>query len=231
MGMNRPTIAEILDTLASHSGEPRAPEVTTPLEMILWENVAYLADDDRRMQAFDLLAKSVGLQPEEILSASDAQLLAVAQYGILPQTTVDKLRKIASIALADFPDGLGGVLELPNKLAMRALKKFPAIGEPAAEKILLFTGTEPILALESNGLRVLQRIGFGAETGNYTADYRAVRADTASGIPKSCPELIRAHQLLRRHGQQVCRRGVPRCGSCPLVKMCRYGASEPLHGN
>jgi hypothetical protein len=48
---------------------------------------------------------------------------------------------------------LGAVLDRPQADAIRALKKFPAIGEPGAEKILLFAGKAPILALESNGLR------------------------------------------------------------------------------
>jgi hypothetical protein len=32
---------------------------------------------------------------------------------------------------------------------------FPMIGEPGAEKILLFSGVLPVPALESNGVRVL----------------------------------------------------------------------------
>ena len=43
------------------------------------------------------------------------------------------------------------------------LKKFPAIGDPGVDKILLLTRTEPVMALDSNGLRVLVRLGFGAE--------------------------------------------------------------------
>ena len=34
-------------------------------------------------------------------------------------------------------------------------------GEPGAEKVLLFSGSAPVLALDSNALRVLLRLGFG----------------------------------------------------------------------
>jgi hypothetical protein len=36
--------------------------------------------------------------------------------------------------------------------------------------------------------------------------------------------LIRAHQLLRRHGQELCRRSRPRCAACPLTAQCAYYA-------
>jgi endonuclease-3 len=62
---------------------------------------------------------------------------------------------------------LKSVLKLPLPKAKKALQKFPGIGEPGAEKILLFTRTHPLMALESNGLRVLVRLGFGAEHKNY----------------------------------------------------------------
>ena len=41
----------------------------------------------------------------------------------------------------------------------KALKRFPSIGDPGAEKILLFTRSYPVMALDSNGLRVLCRVG------------------------------------------------------------------------
>jgi hypothetical protein len=50
---------------------------------VLLENVAYLLDDERRWQAFQALEAAVGTQPEQILSASDEVLTAVAGHGIL----------------------------------------------------------------------------------------------------------------------------------------------------
>jgi endonuclease-3 len=53
-------------------------------------------------------------------------------------------------------------MELPPK-AKKLLMRFPMIGEPGAEKILLFCGALAVLALESNGLRVLVRVGVAEE--------------------------------------------------------------------
>jgi len=47
-------------------------------------NVAYLADDDRRQQAFQDSQERIGLKPMQILSASKEALLEVTRHGIMP---------------------------------------------------------------------------------------------------------------------------------------------------
>jgi endonuclease III len=191
--------------------------------MILWENVVYLADDEKRQVAFDALRKQVGLTAKQILAASPDALLAVTQVaGILPDNQVEKLCRIARIVQDQFAGDLDQILKLPLAQAKRALRKFPGIGEPGAEKILLFCGAHPILALDSNGLRVLLRLGFGREQKNYAASYRSVQEAVEPELKPDCSWLIRAHQLLRHHGQEVCRRSRPRCEKCPLTSVCRY---------
>ena len=144
--------------------------------MVLLENVAYLVGDEQREEAFDALREKVGLSPVDIVTAHDEKLLEVAHLGgMLPAARVDKLRRIANIALQEFDGDLNRVLSLPTTKAKRALKKFPGIGDPGAEKILLFTRTLPVLALESNGLRVLLRLGYGEERKNYSTTYRSAQ--------------------------------------------------------
>jgi endonuclease III len=209
--------------LEEFHGKLKAPNFAGPLEMILWENVVYLADDTKRQAAFDALRKKVGLTAKKILSASPDALLAVTQVaGIFPENQVEKLCRIARIAQDQFAGDLDQILKLPLAQAKRALRRFPAIGEPGAEKILLFCGAHPILALDSNGLRVLLRLGFGREQKNYAASYRSVQEAVKPELRPDCSWLIRAHQLLRHHGQEVCRRSRPLCEKCPLTSGCRY---------
>lgn len=87
----------------------------------------------------------------------------------------------------------------------------------------MFTGTYPLLALESNGLRVLLRLGFAEEKKNYSASYRGVREALVGQLPSKCDSLVAAHQLLRQHGQELCKRTRPLCeAECPLTAECRY---------
>jgi endonuclease-3 len=221
------SLPELIDRLESFYGKPAPPEYTDPWELIVWENVAYLVDDERRQQAMTDLREKIGMTPEEIMDAPPARLIKSGVRGIVPEQSAQKLRRSAEIALEEFAGDLKPILKLPLAKAKKALKRFPAIGDPGAEKILLFGHAYPILALDSNGLRVLLRLGYGEETPNYSATYRSVQKAVETESIKQFPWLIKAHQLLRRHGQELCRRSRPSCPKCPLQSQCPYPAGNP----
>lgn len=220
--MPRMPLSQVVERLQVHYGQPKVPMPGRPWEMILWENVAYLADDEQRLKAFQTLKKRVGTEPERLLSASDEALLEVTRHGILADQFAKKLRKCAQIALEEFDGNLRPVLKLPFTQAKKALQKFPGIGEPGAEKILLFSQTYPVLALDSNGVRVLLRLGFGEEKKGYSTTYRLVQKAVAEGLNKDYSWLIQAHLLLRCHGQELCKRTEPECKKCPLASDCEF---------
>jgi endonuclease-3 len=223
MATKRPTLARMLDTLEKMHGAKYIEPPRDVLGLVLWENVAYLVDDERRRAAFAALKKRVGLAPARIRAATHEVLYEVASLGGMhPAQRVERLREIADIALTDFADDLDAVLALPPAKARRALRKFPGIGEPGAEKILLFTRTEPVLALESNGLRALLRLGFGAESKNYSQSYKSAQIAVEAMIERDCNARIRAWHLLRAHGQALCKYKVPDCDACPLQDACAF---------
>lgn len=222
----RLSFLQVVDILAQRYGEPPPPQVTDPFAMIVWENIAYLANDARRAEAFEELRREVGLRPRDILKASDKALLSVTSRGIVPANSVQKLRAAAAIAEEAFAGDLNPVLKKPASAAKKDLKKFPSIGEPAAEKILLFNHKLPVLALESNGLRVLVRLGFSAAKKSYSATYKGMQRALAPQLPSGCAALVRAHQLLRQHGQELCKRTGPICGLCPLRPNCAFFAEN-----
>jgi endonuclease III len=209
--------------LAAHYGKPRPPITTDPFELILLENVAYLVSDERREEAFKTLRQHAGTKPHEILSASDESMLKATKLGGMhPEQRVNRLREIALIAMNEFGGDLTQAVKLPLPKAKQALRKFSSIGEPSAEKILLFTRSYPVLGLDSNGLRVLVRLGFGEEKKNYTATYRAVQEAIRDQLKQNYDWLISAHILLRQHGKELCKTNAPSCEKCPVKKRCAY---------
>lgn len=234
----RRPLSQRIDQLVAVYGEPPRPTLKAPWELILWETVAYLADDDRRGHAFALLRQRVGTAPDALLAASDEMLVEITRAGIMPEQQAGKLRQAAAIALDEFAGDLDAVRRWPLPRAKRALMQFPGIGEPGAEKILLFSRSAPVLALDSNGLRVLLRLGYGDETKHYAATYRSVQAavqremgeggevgeaaEEVAELVDAYAWLIRAYQVLRQHGQELCRRAQPRCEVCPLSTDCAY---------
>ena len=220
-----PTIAfsKLVDKLQQHYGAPAPPPSADPLELIIWENIAYLAGDKRRAEAFALLKRTVGTRPDQILAAQHSALAAIGKAGILPDVSAEKLLTIAKIAYEEFDSDLCSALKKPLPQAKKALKRFPSIGDPGAEKILLFSRCYPMMALESNGLRVLCRVGFAEEHKNYSVTYRLAQDAILGQLPSDYDSLIRAHQLLRQHGQELCKRSKPRCTECPVRDSCDYG--------
>ena len=217
------TLSKLVNTLQQRYGDPAPPPSTDPLELIIWENIAYLASDERRAAAFAALKRDIGTRPEQILAAKHAALAGIGKAGILPDVSAEKLLVIAKIAHEEFDGDLRAVLKKPLPQAKKALKRFPSIGDPGAEKILLLTRSCPVMALDSNGLRVLCRVGFAEEQKNYSATYRLAQDAIRGQLPRDYDSLIRAHQLLRQHGQELCKRSKPRCTECPVRNGCNYG--------
>lgn len=209
-------LGQLLAALERHYGPAARPDAEGPFAMVLWEIVAYMADDEKRAKAFAALRERVGLRPAEILQASMETLREITRMGgaIAANERADRLRLAAKLG------DLEAVRGMPFPKAKKLLMQYPMIGEPGAEKILLFCGVLPVLALESNGLRVLVRNGIGEERKSYAATYRSVREAVMDELPKDCDLLVAAHLLLRRHGQELCLRNDPACRACPLRDRC-----------
>jgi len=219
------TFTQVITRLNKFYGAPATPSVTDPFEQVLWENVAYLADDEKRAAAFLALRKTVGLRPDDILKAKPDRLLAATRMGgMVPELRAQRLRQSAEIVKILLQGKLDAALDESLAKAKKTLQRFPTIGEPGAEKILMFAGKYPVLGLESNGLRVLLRLGFAEEQKSYSGSYRAIKNAISGQLPQACKSLVAVHQLLRRHGQELCKRSRPLCDQCPLKDACDYAA-------
>jgi endonuclease-3 len=219
-----PEFKKIVAALKRHYGNPALPPADGPFELVMWENACYLLSDERRAAVVQGLRDQVGLDPGKIQSANRETLLALAKMGgMRPETRVFRWLEIARITIDQFGGDLSRIVTLPYAEAKRALKQFPNIGDPGAEKILLYCGIGPGLPLDWNGCRVLLRVGYGrANSKNYGAQYRSIQEAIAKELPKQAAQLARAHLLLRQHGKEICRNTGPRCEECPVSSMCGY---------
>lgn len=130
--------------------------------------------------------------------------------GARPAERAERLRRCAELAIAGAP-----------------WRAFPGIGQPGADRIDLFTGARAILALDANGLRVLTRLGYASPARSYSTSDRQAQAAASAPLPPEVPALQRAHQLLRRHGQVICRRKDPACSSCAIAADCPSAGHPP----
>lgn len=225
-----PTLRSVVRALRRCYGAPAPPVTADPFQLILWEQVAYLVPDDRRQRAFDALRGRVGLSPQAILAAPESALHAVTRLGgsIAAPERAGRIRRSAELVLRRWDGELRGALALPLPQARRALAAFPMIGEPGADRILACAGHTQLLPLDSNALRVVQRLGLVAQARDYRTSYRRAREALAPELPKQRGWGVAASALLRRHGQELCRRSAPLCRQCPLAEPCP--SAEPSIG-
>ena len=223
--MAQSPLQRVLATLRKRYGIPAPPVAgRDPLALIVWEMVAYLTDDDTRGNAFEALRDRVGLAPKALLSAPLPVLTAICRLGgpVHPAERAKRIKLVAALAIDEFDGNLSQVLGWDYAKAVKALRKFPSVGEPGADRILMLCGSHAVLGLESNALRVLYRIGYGEETKNYTKTYRSSRAAASVELPKTAAALAAASLLLREHGKETCKYTVPRCGECPVTAACAW---------
>jgi endonuclease III len=221
-------LQRVVARLLDQHGRQAPPPSDTAFALVLWEKVAYLASDQRRAEAFEMLRKRVGLSPQAILAAKPSVLREIAAVGgkVESDKRAGNMQDAAAIVIDEFGGSLDTVLRLPHRDAMRALQRFYGIGEPGAERILLLTRTQRLLPLDSNGVRTMVRLGYGVDHRNYSTTYRSIRDAAAKELRDDFDWLIDAHLVLRRHGQDVCKTSAPRCEMCSVRDECAYAAAR-----
>jgi endonuclease III len=218
-------LQRVLTALRKRYGKPKPPAAgRDPLALISWEMVAYLADDDTRDAAFEALRKRIGLTPSKLLDVPLTKLVAVCRLGgpVHPLERAKRIKIGAAIAMDEFGGDLSQVLSWEYKKAVKALRKFPSVGEPGADRILMLCESHAVLGLDSNALRVLIRLGYGEDSSNYTKAYRSARDAAMAALPKEAAVLAEASRLLREHGKETCKTSAPRCDECPITGSCTW---------
>jgi len=130
------------------------------------------------------------------------------------------------IARAQFGGDLRTGLVGSLKDVRKSLKKFPGIADPGADRVLLFGGIAPVAAVPSNCPQVLVRIQRGQEPENYEATYKEAQQAVLTGVLETFDARTRAYLLLKKHGQDVCKRAMPLCTQCVVNSVCVFFAGK-----
>ena len=241
-------LERILEILEQTYGPQRLAGPTEPYEMIVFLNCGYPASDEACAKGFEALKREVGVQPNKLLGTSKEKLAKLMRPSvILPAVSAERLKDIAGRVKNELGGNLGPVLqeqmrkakgqpgnsseEKGLKAAKKVLQEFPTIGEPSAEKILLFSRLAPVAAVPSAFVGVPIRLFVGEPGKNYAADYRTARGILDTELPQTFEARQRAYLLLKKHGQEICRRSKPNCEGCPLAAHCAYFQAKAADSN
>lgn len=95
------------------------------------------------------------------------------------------------------------------------LMRLPGIGRKSANVILSIGFGVPAFAVDTHILRIANRIGFVESD-----DPDAVEASVTSYLPEG--DWTVAHLVFITHGRDLCDARKPRCGECPVRRLCDY---------
>lgn len=141
---------------------------------------------------------------------------AIRPGGLAPTKAV----RIQEILRAVGDDDLSWLERAPLEEARAYLCALPGVGRKTAACVLLFSFGRPDVPVDTHVYRVLTRLGL-------------IRPGTP--LEEAHDEMLRlsrgadpyeAHVALIRHGRRTCVARAPRCGGCPLRRMCPYPRRE-----
>jgi endonuclease-3 len=220
-------LSEILKRLESHYGVQQLSWPTDPYLFIIWWHCGYPASDERCAKGWAALNEQIGVTVDAILNAPTAKLAQALKHGgMVPELRAMRLKEIAARVSDDHGGNLRRALTGDPEKVKRALKQFPNIADPGAERIMLFADIAPVAAVPSNCPHVLVRIQHGRERENYGVTYGEAQEAIEVGTRADFDARRRAYLLLKRHGQEICKRTNPKCEQCPVSNMCAFYAGK-----
>jgi endonuclease III len=228
MRMNRLTVAEVLNQLEAFYGKQAPFWPTDPYLFLLWWYSGYPASDAACSKGWEGMTAKIVPEPDEILSLRPAVLAAALKPGgMFPELRAERMKEVTARIKDEFDGDLRGALVGPIARARKILKSFPSITDPGADRILLFAKIQPVAAVPSNCTGVLERIQAGKEAKNYKASYHEAQHMIDSEITATFDARQRAYMLLKRHGQELCKRTHPKCEKCPVRESCAFVSPDP----
>jgi len=224
------TTSALLDRLEAIHGPQEPGFPVDPYEFLIWWHCGYPQSDDRCARGWTALKAQVGVTPKQILAASQAKLTAALKSGgMVPELRAMRLQQIAQRVEQEYGGDLRDLFAGSLAGIRKALKQFPGIADPGADRILLFGHIAPIAAVPSNSVHVLVRIALGLERENYGVTYREAQGLIEQDVPEQFHARQRAYLLLKAHGQAICKRK-PQCDRCPVRADCAYAAGVDRGG-
>lgn len=216
-------VPELLNQLEAFYGKQEPCWPSDPYCFLLWWYCGYPASDASCTKGWRELSGKIGTDLDVILGVHPAMLAAALKPGgMFPELRAERMKEVSARIKNEFDGDLRAALTGPIPKIRKILKSFPGIADPGADRILLFAGIQPVAAVPSNCTGVLERVQKGREEESYNASYREAQRMIEAEVPATFDARIRSYLLLKRHGQELCKRTHPKCNECPVRAVCAF---------
>ena len=117
-------------------------------------------------------------------------------------------------------------MDAPLEEARDYLRELPGVGRKTAACVLLFSYGRPDIPVDTHVFRVGSRLGLFRPG----ASFNEAHDEMLRLVADDPEEAYEVHVGLIRHGRRICTAREPRCGECPLLRLCPYGKARRRSG-
>ena len=185
-----------------------------PFETLVLTIISQNTTDANAERAFEALSKQFEITPQVLAEAEISEVEVCLHVAGLYHAKAKAVRAASNIIVEKLGGSLASVLSLPLSEARKTLMELPGVGPKTADVVLLFSGNQPTIPVDTHVNRVSKRLGWVPAN----CDYEDVRLSLQRLFePK---DYLPVHLLLIAHGRSYCRARHPRCRLCPVYDYC-----------
>jgi endonuclease-3 len=209
----RRRLRAVRDRLSAEYGRPRLRPHRAPIDELVLTVLSQNTGDRNRDIAYARLRERFASWAD-VRDAETADVEEAIRPGGLGPT---KARRIQAILRELGDDDLSWLETAPIEDARADLCSLPGVGRKTAACVLLFSYGRPDVPVDTHVYRVAMRLGLLRPGASFDEAHDELARLTAP------EDAYAVHVLLIRHGRRTCTARAPRCGECPLLRMCPYG--------
>jgi len=219
--IDRARVRRVRARLAETYGVPRLPPHGHPIaELVL--TVLSQSTNDRNRDVAYLRLRARFADWRELRDAPVAAVEEAIRPGGISRVKSARIQAILR-ALPRTPEGeptLDVLTDMPVDEGRVLLTALPGVGRKTAACVLLFSHGLRDVPVDTHVGRVCARLGLLPSGGSADVVHDAMLALTPPGAE------LELHVNLLRHGRRTCHAQRPRCGECPLRRMCPAAAAS-----
>jgi endonuclease III len=209
----RRRLRTIRDRLRAEYGRPVLEAHREPIAELILTVLSQNTNDRNRDVAYGRMRERYASWAE-VRDAPAAELEeAIRPGGLAPTKSV----RIQEILRSIGDDDLAWLADAPLEEARAYLQSLPGVGRKTAACVLLFSFGRHDVPVDTHVYRVGTRLGLFRPGASFDEAHDELLRLTDPG------DAYEVHVLLIRHGRRTCLARAPRCGECPLRRMCPHG--------
>jgi len=187
-------------------GEVTSARSRKPFEVLVSAIISQRTKDETTARVASELFKKART-PKKMVAIGKREIAKTIRPANYYKTKADRIHRIAKILANDY----GG--RVPK--TREELMKLPGVGGKTADIVMMVSHGEGVIPVDTHVEVVSQRLGWTKEK---TAE--KIRSDLHRLFPPRTRGYVNI--LLVEFGKEFCRKHRPRCGVCPIEKLCLY---------